>query len=45
MEQPNRSSHIYVGAFAEPSEARALLSTLQAVNIPAALVVRTGKPL
>lgn len=45
MEQPNRSSSIYVGAFAEPSEARALLSTLQAANIPAALVVRTGKPL
>lgn len=45
MEQPNRSSSIYVGAFAEPSEARALLSTLQAANVPAALVVRTGKPL
>ena len=45
MEQPNRSSRIYVGAFAEPGEARALLSTLQGAGIPAALVVRTGKPL
>ena len=35
----------HAGAFVEPREARALLAELQAAAIPAALVVRTGRPI
>jgi hypothetical protein len=45
LAQPNGSSHIYVGAFATPNEARALLADLQAAGVPAALAVRIGRPL
>ena len=45
LAQPNGSSHIYVGAFATPDEARALLADLQAAGVPAALAVRIGRPL
>lgn len=43
--QPNGRAHVYVGAFATPSDARAQLVTLQSAAIPAALAVRTGRPL
>ena len=43
--QPNKRAHIYVGAFATPSDARPLLATLQAAAVPAALAVRTGRPM
>ena len=45
LAQPNGSSRIYVGAFATPNEARALLADLQAAGVPAALAVRIGRPL
>lgn len=46
MRQGTADSHnVYAGAFAEPREARALLAELQAAAIPAALVVRTGRPI
>ncbi|MHB1223783.1 MAG: hypothetical protein ACYC2G_06995 [Gemmatimonadaceae bacterium] len=43
--QPNGRAHVYVGAFARPADARHTLVTLQAAAIPAALAVRTGRPL
>lgn len=43
--QPNGRAHVYVGAFATPADARHTLVTLQAAAIPAALAVRTGRPL
>ncbi|HEU4631689.1 MAG TPA: SPOR domain-containing protein [Gemmatimonadaceae bacterium] len=45
LEQRNGRSYIYVGAFATPTEARALLADLQAAGVPAALAVRIGRPL
>ena len=46
MRQGTADSHnVYAGAFVEPREARALLAELQAAAIPAALVVRTGRPI
>lgn len=43
--QPNGRAHVYVGAFATPADSRAQLVNLQSAAIPAALVVRTGRPL
>jgi hypothetical protein len=43
--QPNGRAHVYVGAYATPADARHTLVTLQAAAIPAALAVRTGRPL
>lgn len=43
--QPNGRAHIYVGAFGTPSDARSQLVNLQSAAIPAALAVRTGRPL
>lgn len=43
--QPNGRAHVYVGAYATPADARQTLVTLQAAAIPAALAVRTGRPL
>ena len=40
----NRAS-IYVGAFADPADARPVIAKLQAAGLPAALVVRTGRAL
>jgi len=43
--QTNGRAHVYVGAFATPADARHTLVTLQTAAIPAALAVRTGRPL
>ncbi len=43
--QTNGRAHVYVGAFATPADARHTLITLQTAAIPAALAVRTGRPL
>lgn len=43
--QTNGRAHVYVGAFATPADARQTLITLQTAAIPAALAVRTGRPL
>ncbi len=45
MRQSSGRAHVYAGAFAEPSQARDLLASLQTAGVPAALVVRTGSPL
>ena len=45
MRQASGRANVYAGAFAEPMDARALLASLQAAGLPAALVVRTGSPL
>lgn len=38
-------ANIYVGAFADPADARTIIARLQAAGLPAALVVRTGRAL
>lgn len=43
--QESGRAHVYVGAFATPADARQTLITLQTATIPAALAVRTGRPL